>query len=72
MNPLSAIDVAARIFNGSLDRSRNVVCLESGHFEIQRPAPGPLHTDGETHHAGERVQVLIRPASLNILVPATN
>jgi len=72
VNPLSALDVATRIFSGSLDRSRNVVCLESRSFEIQRPAAGPLHTDGETHHAGTRVQVLIRPASLNILVPATN
>ncbi len=69
INPLSAIDVATRIFSGSLDRSRNVVCLESGNFEIQRPAPGPIHTDGETHDAGERIQVRIRPASLNILVP---
>jgi YegS/Rv2252/BmrU family lipid kinase len=72
VNPLSALDVATRIFSGSLHRSRHVVCLESGSFEIQRPAAGPLHTDGETHQAGERIQVRIRPASLRILVPPRN
>jgi hypothetical protein len=32
-------------------------------------APGLIHTDGETHAAGARVEVVVQPRSLRVLVP---
>jgi diacylglycerol kinase family enzyme len=39
-------------------------------FIVERDRPGPLHTDGELHEAGTRIEFSIRPASLRIMMPA--
>jgi hypothetical protein len=44
--------------------------LRSVHFVIERSAPGLIHTDGETHETGATVEVVVRPCSLRLVVPA--
>jgi hypothetical protein len=44
--------------------------LSGRRFVIERPTPGLLHTDGETHETAARVEVMVRPRSLHIIVPA--
>jgi YegS/Rv2252/BmrU family lipid kinase len=63
--------LAARLFTGTIDRSPRVRRLRGERFTIDRVAPGLIHTDGETHTAGARVEVVVRPRSLRVLVPAS-
>jgi diacylglycerol kinase (ATP) len=67
---LNGIPLLTRLFTGTLAASANVKRLRSSRFVIQRPGPGLLHTDGETHHAGARVEFTVRPGSLRVLAPA--
>jgi len=66
----SAAPLLARLFLGTLDHSTRMVRLRGARFLIERPAPGLIHTDGETHAAGATVEVQVRPHSLRLLVPA--
>jgi YegS/Rv2252/BmrU family lipid kinase len=68
----SATLLAPRLFLGGFDRSSRVVRLTSPHFVIERPAPGLLHTDGETHHAPARVEIAVAPRSLCVVVPPSS
>lgn len=61
--------IALRLFSGTIDRARGVVCRQGTRFVIERDEPGPIHTDGETHAAGTHVEFSIRPASLRVLAP---
>ena len=70
LNLLSTATLVARLFAGSVDRSTRVRRLRGRRFVIERPTPGILHTDGETHLAEARVEVVVRPHSLRIIVPA--
>jgi diacylglycerol kinase (ATP) len=67
----SACFLGARLFMGSIDRSHCVRRLKGARFLIERPAAGLIHTDGETHMAGACVEVVVRPRSLRLIVPAT-
>jgi YegS/Rv2252/BmrU family lipid kinase len=71
VNFAGAVLLAARLFAGTLDRSPHVRRLRGARFTIDRVAPGMIHTDGETHAAGARVEVTVRPQSLHVLVPST-
>jgi len=62
--------IGARLFLGNLDRSASVRRFRGSRFVIERPAPGLVHTDGETHPAAAKVEVLVHPRSLRIVVPA--
>jgi diacylglycerol kinase family enzyme len=59
-----------RLFTGSFGHAWNVLRLRAERFVVERPAPGLIHSDGETHPAGRRVEFLIRPASRRVLAPA--
>ncbi|HUL54949.1 MAG TPA: YegS/Rv2252/BmrU family lipid kinase [Opitutaceae bacterium] len=67
---LRAMALVARLFLGGFDRSPRVRRLRSARFVIRRPAPGLIHTDGETHATGATIEVAVRPLSLRLLVPA--
>ncbi|MCX6951588.1 MAG: diacylglycerol kinase family lipid kinase [Verrucomicrobia bacterium] len=58
-----------RLFRGLLDRDATVLCRRAAAFTVERPGPGPIHTDGELHAAPARVTFAVRPASLRILAP---
>ena len=68
---LRALPLLARLFTGSLGRDRKVPRLQTARFVVERPSPGLIHTDGETHSAGRRVEFTVRPRSLRVLAPAT-
>jgi len=58
------------LFLGSLGSSVPGLLRRSARrFALVRPAPGPLHTDGEVHPGPARLEVVIRPRSLRVLVP---
>ncbi len=65
-----AMALLGRLFLGTFHRSRHVLHLRSARFVIERSAPGLIHTDGETHETGATVEVVVRPCSLRIVVPA--
>ncbi|MDP3071850.1 MAG: diacylglycerol kinase family lipid kinase [Opitutaceae bacterium] len=61
-----------RLFLGNLDRSPLVTRFTGPRFVIDRVAPGLIHTDGETHEAGARVEVVVRPRSLRMVIPVAS
>lgn len=62
--------LAARLFLKKIGGSSSVVRLRGDHFTIERAAPGLIHTDGETHVADATLEIVVRPRSLRIMVPA--
>jgi diacylglycerol kinase (ATP) len=58
-----------RLFLGNLDASPHVSRICGSRFLIERAAPGLIHTDGETHLTGARIEVIVLPGSLRVLVP---
>jgi diacylglycerol kinase family enzyme len=69
ISPWNAAPLVWRLFAGTLDCSAQVTLRRGDRFVVERAAPGLLHTDGEVHAAGTRVEFLVRPASLRVLVP---
>ncbi len=61
-----------RLFLGNLDGSPLVTRLTGPRFVIDRVAPGLIHTDGETHEAGARVEVAVQPHSLRVIIPTAS
>ncbi len=70
VNLLNATPLTARLFLKKIDSSPSVARLRGARFSIERTAPGLIHTDGETHHTGANLEVIVRPRSLRIMVPA--
>lgn len=62
--------LGVRLFLGSIDRSPKVRRFRSARFVVDRPSGGIIHTDGETHTVGPRVEIGIRPRSLRVVVAA--
>ena len=54
---------------GAVGQDPGVIRLQSNRIIIERAAPGLIHTDGETHAAGKRVEFAIRPRSLRVMAP---
>ncbi len=65
----NALPLVARLFLGSIGRGRGVYTRSGTRFVIERDSFGPLHTDGEVHSAGTRIEFSVRPASLRIMAP---
>ncbi len=66
----NAVPLAARLFRGTIAHATGVRLFRSDHFIVERAAPGPLHTDGEVHAAGTRLEFSIRPRSLRVMIPS--
>ena len=66
----NALPLVFRLFHGTLGRVRGVGVRRSTRFVIERASPGLLHTDGEVHAAGPRIEFTLRPASLHVMTPA--
>jgi YegS/Rv2252/BmrU family lipid kinase len=66
----NAVPLAIRLFTKSIDGSPSVRRLSGPHFVIDRPAPGLIHTDGETHQTDATITISVKPGSLRIMVPA--
>jgi YegS/Rv2252/BmrU family lipid kinase len=67
---LGLVRLLPRLFLGSLPSAPGVLRRAGRRFVLARPAPGPLHTDGEVHPGPARLEVVVRPRSLRVLVPA--
>jgi YegS/Rv2252/BmrU family lipid kinase len=67
-----AAALVPRLFLGNLDRSPRVARFRGARFVVQRAAPGLIHTDGETHAAGARVEIAVQPRSLRMLIPVAS
>ncbi|MEI6861444.1 MAG: diacylglycerol kinase family protein [Verrucomicrobiota bacterium] len=67
---LNATPLLLALFRGTLARQSSVPQLRAEKFTVERSTPGPLHTDGETHEAGTRVEFTVRPRCLRVLVPS--
>ena len=65
----NALPLAAHLFGGTIGRVRGVQLRRSARFAVERAAPGLLHTDGELHDAGARVEFTVRPRSLRVMCP---
>ncbi len=70
LSPWNALPLVARMFRGTLHRSPDMFFRRGERFVVERTAAGFLHTDGEVHTAGQRVEFSVRPASLRIMCPA--
>jgi diacylglycerol kinase (ATP) len=70
INIWNALSIGVRLFRGTLDRARGVTLRRSERFIVERSAAGLLHTDGELHEAGPRIEFTVRPASLRVMAPA--
>ncbi len=67
---VAATALALRLFLKTFDQSPHVLRLRGARFVIERNEPGLLHTDGETHETSAEVEIVVRPRSLRLLVPA--
>jgi diacylglycerol kinase (ATP) len=67
-----AAALVPRLFLGNIDQSPHVRRLSGTRFIIDRTAPGIIHTDGETHATGARIEVIVRPHSLRMIIPAAS
>jgi diacylglycerol kinase (ATP) len=65
-----AATLIPRLFLGNIDQSPYVTRFSGPRFIIDRVASGLIHTDGETHATGARVEVVVQPRSLRMLIPA--
>jgi diacylglycerol kinase family enzyme len=63
------VEIATRLFLGNLDASPHVRRMRGASFVIERHEAGLVHTDGETHVMGPRLEIAVRPRSLRIAVP---
>jgi len=72
VNHLTAAVLGSRLFLGNIDQSPSILRLRGSRFIIERPAPGLVHTDGETHEAAALIEVCVHPQSLRIVVPSTS
>ncbi|MBL9202313.1 MAG: diacylglycerol kinase family lipid kinase [Opitutaceae bacterium] len=67
---ISTAAIGPRLFLGNLDQSPLVTRFTGPRFTIERAAPGLIHTDGEVHTAGRRIEIEVQPRSLRVLIPA--
>lgn len=61
--------IAFRLFRGTIERSSAVTTVRGREITIRRAASGPVHLDGEPFTLAETLNVLVRPASLKVLLP---
>ena len=65
---LAAVALGARLFTGSIHRSRAVTTIRAREVIIRRATAGPAHLDGEPCILPAEVRVRNLPASLHVLV----
>jgi diacylglycerol kinase (ATP) len=66
---IGAAMLLARLFTGTFHRSDAVTMLQTAEVTIRRPTAGIAQLDGEPVPLSEKLHVLVRPHSLNLLVP---
>jgi diacylglycerol kinase family enzyme len=68
ISPFHAGLLLPRLFLGTLTGSSQVFHRQARHLIIERETAGRIHTDGETFHEEARLEVMVHPRSLHVLV----
>src|ERR1035438_1989254 len=66
---VAAAFLACRLFFGNVYGSGRVRRMRGARFEITRASSGIIHTDGECHAAGTKIEVAVLPGSLRVVCP---
>jgi YegS/Rv2252/BmrU family lipid kinase len=66
---VAAAFLACRLFFGNVYGSGRVRRMRGARFEITRAFSGIIHTDGECHAAGTKIEVAVLPGSLRVVCP---
>ncbi|MDB6168651.1 MAG: diacylglycerol kinase catalytic region [Verrucomicrobia bacterium] len=66
---VNGLPLLLRLFNGTIGGAHGVCRLTGPRFAVTRSNAGLIHTDGEVHAAGPRVEFVIRPLSLRVMAP---
>ena len=69
---LGACGMLYRLGTDTFDQVRAVTRLNGARFVIEREKAGWVHTDGEPRATTARLEILLRPRSLQIMVPAAD
>jgi len=64
-----AVPLLTRLFTGTIAGGRGVQRAQAARIAIERSRPGLIHTDGEIHAAGLRIEFSVLPGSLSVLAP---
>jgi len=59
----------ARLFRGELHHSSALKIRKGKKIVITRATPGPAHVDGEPLLLGERLEFLVEPGNLQVIIP---
>ncbi len=58
------------LFNGTIQELEEYRTFRAKSLTIERPGPGPIHTDGNPHQESAEVHVEVLAGALNVAVPA--
>ncbi|MFZ9746200.1 MAG: diacylglycerol/lipid kinase family protein, partial [Opitutaceae bacterium] len=58
-----------RLRCGHIDAAPGVLQLQAPAFTVDLPGPARLHTDGEVHPVGSRVEFTLKPQHLRVVCP---
>lgn len=61
----------AQLFGQNFDQCPWLTIFRASSLTIQRPAPGPAHVDGEPIELPSTLEIVVRPASLRVVVPSS-
>ncbi len=59
-----------RLFEGKIDRTKDVLTRKFSRLVIRREKPSPIQMDGELLEGAAEIEVTLRPKALDVLVPA--
>lgn len=68
-NPLRALPLLKRLFDGSVDTVRGLEYIEFKTLRIKRERAGIYHVDGETFQGNPILNVTVIPNALRVIVP---
>ena len=60
-----------RMFTKTADSSGFVEIIKGQHIEVKRDEAGPMHLDGEPAKTEAKVDIIIKPATLKVIVGDT-
>lgn len=69
VNGWNALPMLRRLFDGTMGHTPGAVLRRATRFQVERPGPGLLHTDGEVHAADATISFAIKPGSLRVMCP---
>ncbi len=64
------LEMGLRMLTKTSESSKFVEIIRGSHVKVKRKAPGPIHLDGEPQIIGADAQIIMLPASLNVIVGA--